>query len=646
MFVPRLAAVCFTVLVLASGADARSLQIPAPTGLHAFLLRADEPGATTFPRTPAFAWNPVPGAVRYQFQLANSAPFRENAIIYSAKLKSPVAAPTTTLPWITSMMHARVRAILPDDVTPWSAPFNFDMTPPDAPRALASYPGLLHWTPVEGADAYEVWLIDVPQAVTVFTNVLDEREFYTLHRTSSWTGTVRWRIRALRYDRDGDQRQNGLPAVTSYTHWSNVYSSANPSFTGAPIRLTGTLSDVFSAAGDDNAMAHKLMPGFLFSGDQTLDGRSAELFRVYVSTDRGCLNKVHTSPIIGGPAYAPRPFNGPIGLPSTLDGVAAARSVFLTGGAEPTGRTLVGALVTPNETLPSSTPTVGVPSDSDTDPGGLLGSNSGGPPQLKFVTDFGAPVDLWDTEEVAAKGYWWTVVAVGSSSPGALSTNVSGPTAVAASVLPVLNGSGFATGDVITIGSPANEESAVVISASGSSLSLAVPLTKKHGPGETVARSTSGNLTYRDLELAADVCAAGRVARFAKNSEPTLTTGGELFATGLSSKGRLISARAGSTFYGSPLVAWTPALGATSYEVQWSKKPYPFKPEPNPENANAPGTMTLGTAAVLPLPAGNWYYRVRGFDYSLPTNAQQMSWSDPSKIVVAKPKFRVVGGGK
>ena len=67
-------------------------------------------------------------------------------------------------------------------------------------------------------------------------------------------------------------------------------------------------------------------------------------------------------------------------------------------------------------------------------------------------------------------------------------------------------------------------------------------------------------------------------------------------------------------------------------------------------NAATTETLTnddvLGTSAVLPLKPGTWYYRVRGFNYSLPTGAQQMSWSDPAKIVVAKPKFRVVGGGK
>ena len=95
------------------------------------------------------------------------------------------------------------------------------------------------------------------------------------------------------------------------------------------------------------------------------------------------------------------------------------------------------------------------------------------------------------------------------------------------------------------------------------------------------------------------------------------------------------------TFYKSPLVAWQPALGAEAYEVQWSKTRYPFAAELDPRT-NAKGFMTASTSTVLPLAPGTWWYRVRGFDYSLPTGAQQMSWSDPARIVVSKPKFRVV----
>ena len=201
--------------------------------------------------------------------------------------------------------------------------------------------------------------------------------------------------------------------------------------------------------------------------------------------------------------------------------------------------------------------------------------------------------------------------------------------------------------DTIQLGNTTNQETATIVSATGSTFAFASPLKFAHGPGEPVVR-TGGNLQYHDLELPQEVCAApyNRVARFGKGSEPSLTAAGELFASGLSSGGRLTAGESSHAFYGAPLVAWTPALGATAYEVQWSKKRYPFTPEPAPENQNALGTMTLATSVVLPLKPGTWYYRVRGFNYSLPSGAQQMSWSDPAKIVVAKPKFRVVGGGK
>lgn len=639
MFAPRLAVVCLAVLVLAPAAVARPTKAAAPTNLHGFLLRADEPLTASFARTPAFGWNPVPGALRYQFQLATSETFRENAIVYSAKsLVTPVVAVSVTLPWIDDMLHARVRAILPHTVTPWSAPFDFDMNPPPAPAALPSYSGLLRWTPVEGADGYQIWLTDIGKIKTSFTNVLDEREIYTFHRTPAWAGTVHWRIRALR--RNIGARQNGLPAAT-YGPWSPIYSSTNETYRGGPIKLIGTLSDVFSAAGDTSAPDHRLMPGFLYSGDQTFDGASAELFRVYVFTDKGCLNRVFTGAVVGGPAYAPRP-GGPLALPTQPDALTAARGSYLSDGAEPPSYTLDGELVQATESLAPSTPTTAIPTDSDAE-AGAPGSAPTGPQEL-ITSSVGAPVDLWDTE--SRGGYWWTVIPVEASVPGSTSTTVTGTGSNIKDILvPVANGGNFAAGDVVTIGGPANEETAVVKIATATSLTFATGLTKGHSVGEPVVR-TSGNLRYRDLELAQDVCAKGRVARFAKNSEPALTAGGELFATGLSTKGKLMTAAQTSAFYGAPLVAWTPALGAAMYEVQWSKTGDPFKPQPNPQNAGAPGMLVWGTSAVLPLTPRTWYYRVRGFSFSLPTNAQQMSWSDPAKIVVAKPRFRLVGGGK
>ena len=60
MRTPLLAAVCLGLLLLAPASEAAtSTRGVPPTGLHGFLLRADEPVRSSFPRTPSFAWNPV-----------------------------------------------------------------------------------------------------------------------------------------------------------------------------------------------------------------------------------------------------------------------------------------------------------------------------------------------------------------------------------------------------------------------------------------------------------------------------------------------------------------------------------------------------------------------------------------------------------
>jgi hypothetical protein len=230
---------------------------------------------------------------------------------------------------------------------------------------------------------------------------------------------------------------------------------------------------------------------------------------------------------------------------------------------------------------------------------------------------------------------------VEAKSPDSISTSVGGSgTAIGDVTLPVANAAGFSAGDVIKVGNSSNEETVTVTEVSGNTLKLATPLKLAHGAGEPVLR-TSGNLLYRDLELPQEACAEGRIARFGKMSEPALTSASGPFVSGLSTRGRLSSGAAGtSRFYGPPLIAWSPVLGASVYEVQWSKRRYPFTPEPDTQTG-ALGCLTVSTSRVLPLKPGTWYYRVRGISYSLPTGAQQMSWSETVRVVVAKPVFRV-----
>jgi hypothetical protein len=121
---------------------------------------------------------------------------------------------------------------------------------------------------------------------------------------------------------------------------------------------------------------------------------------------------------------------------------------------------------------------------------------------------------------------------------------------------------------------------------------------------------------------------------FGKQSSPVVAGGATAFASGLSPKGRLVASVSSRTsFFGAPLVAWKPALGADAYQVEWSHKAYPWK---------AVGTRTTAsTSALLPLKAGRWFYRVRGLNALLPGSAKAMAWSSPQQLNLSRPTFHV-----
>ena len=228
-------------LTAGSLAGASTAAVAAPTGLHGFMLRANET-SSTFHQTPSFAWKPTGGAVRYELQLSTSSTFQDNGVIYdNKKLLTPVAAPSITLPWITGNPHslyARVRAILGGGGTsPWSSDYGFDVVPPAPPTSMSSYNGLLRWSPVEGANGYKVWLVDAGRVEKVSTNVFDERELFA---SDSEGGVVHWRVRAVRNDNLG--QLNGIP-VTTHGAWSPIYTASTSSPADAPIHLVGTVSE-------------------------------------------------------------------------------------------------------------------------------------------------------------------------------------------------------------------------------------------------------------------------------------------------------------------------------------------------------------------------------------------------------------------
>jgi hypothetical protein len=218
----------------------------------------------------------------------------------------------------------------------------------------------------------------------------------------------------------------------------------------------------------------------------------------------------------------------------------------------------------------------------------------------------------------------------------AASGTVAAPGASAGStIVPVADTTPFTPGQTITIGTAPGSDTATIKDVGNGLLTLSAPLNLGHAPGQAIV-VLGGTGGYQDVMLPEDLCQApGMLHQLGMWSEPTVSSPSAPFLTGLSTKGELTSATSSSQFFGRTLVAWTPALRAEKYEVEWSKTDKPFVAVGN--------LLTNSTAAVLPnLAAGNWYYRIRGFDYNLPSGAQQMAWSDVEKLTVGLPTFTVV----
>jgi hypothetical protein len=652
----RLTAALLAALVLAPAAQARvdARKLTAPEGVRAFLLQADEPAQDpakrSFPRTPSFIWQPVPATVRYEFQLSTSDSFRESGIVWSAKdLTAPLVAPPLALPWISGRpysLYARVRAVTRTGTTPWTDDYGFNMrwrnegSAKGVPDQLSSYPGLLRWEPVVGATSYQVWLLDAKKVISTTTTVADEREYYTFHHDSTFTGSVRWRVRAVRALYGA--RANSLPAV-SYAPWSGVYTSFNTSpFPSGPFDAVASVADTIiegtSAEPEGDGDAHALMPGFVFKGEQVVDGATAELYRVYAFTDRDCVNVVFRGAVVGSPAYAPRT-SGMLKLPDTLDGIEAARTIYLKDTTRTGVRELTndGIELTPNEvdTIAADSGGTSDEGEAKTEEASATGGKAGTGTSLPASqTAPMPPVDLHDTKWPEG-GYYWTFVPVVPVQTDLLETTLAAAAVAGATTIEVEDAKGLGPASKLEIGlSP--PEVVTIKEITGTTVTLEKPLTGPHAAAEQVKLS-GDTIHYQDAELPQDACDAGRVMRFGKRSQAVLAKeSGEPFASGLSTKGRLVSARSTQgVFSGQPLVAWSPAPDAQAYEVQWSKTEYPFEAAADP-------ILTYATAAVLPLKPGTWYYRVRGLNLAMPKGAQALAWpEEPAKVIVARPQFKV-----
>jgi len=639
----RPALVFLAALAVTGTVQARTAVTPgAPQALKAFLLRPSEAVTHEFARTPSFAWRPVRGAMRYEFELSKNPSFTEAGIFWSdATLKSPAVSVPVALPWMTGnpyAVYARVRAITRDGVTTWSPAFGFNVRWGSLPKPIQSYPGMSRWSVVDGATSYHVWFPGIRKVVGTRTNAVDHREFYTLHQQSAFSGTVNWRVRAVRnlYG----TIPSGLPTV-SYGPWSPLYTSTNPAIADGAVMPLLAAADTTVSSGA-TARQHQLTPGFSFTGTRSAGGASAELYRVYVFSDSDCVNVIHRGSIVGSPAYVPRT-TGPLALPSTAVTLASSRAVYLRdlrkGLTEVTQFMHDAANVTstendkePAKPAGAAPATGGGTAPGTLDPASTPPENDRSLPSTPVPT--GAPVDLWDSGWPNGR-FYWTVVPVAYEAAQPRITAVNVDSAAGATALLVQDVLGFAIGHFARVGTGATQETLTITGVNPITNTLTLTsMSYAHSPTEPVV-NVSSTLDYWDQELPQDICAAGRIQAFGKGSTPLVAGSSAPFVSGLSPRGLLTTATSATpSFYGTPLAAWQPALGADQYQVQWSTTKYPW--------VKVGEKFTYATSVLLQLGPGRWYYRVRGVNFALPGTARAMSWSAPVSLTVSKPTFSVV----
>ena len=365
-----------------------------------------------------------------------------------------------------------------------------------------------------------------------------------------------------------------------------VYSSSNPPFAGGPIRLGDTISDVISQ-GDASSPAHRLMPAFMWTGDQSIERTRAELFRIYVFTDSQCLNRVYASAVVDGPAYAPRPV-GPLALPAEPASMRAARA-DITDGTEPdgdndgptvhrTGADLASHADDPRadrvrraRTRPLHPP----PAHSRATPGAASSA-----PRSTCGTPTGR-------ERLLLDGHPGLDVA---GTPGALKTQhrarrrhrIDRPVTVASAV-------GFSSGRVGHDRRAPEHRNGDVTAISRSLLTISLdPRVRPHiGGRRSPITNSSGISVYQDIELPQDACAApyDRVSalRQEERAHAHHPRGEPVRDSGLSTEGRLAARPPNAAaFYGAPARRLDARARRDVYEVQWSKTANPFKPGAEP----------------------------------------------------------------
>jgi hypothetical protein len=565
--------------VLVSTASAGQAGLPSvPRGLHGFELRPNEPPQRTFSRTPAFAWSPVRGAACYEFELATSSSFAGSSVIWSnvssgataGKHCRPVKVSFTTAPEPSTPVSEAVPA----------KTVSFTVAPIRIPAVSVNL--TLPW--ITGKVGY-----------SLYAHVRS----VTTQGASAWSSPfgfdMRWETTPIPMTgRPGLVRWSLVDGATGYEVW---YGGRGPS--GYINKIVQTHTNV---ADERDLYTFHLEEGWW----QTVQWRVRAVRQVVGALPNGL-------PAVSyGPWTSVHDMSNPT-WSSTKIRLGAAISDEVSTGVSP-----------PHQLMPAVTWT----GDQ------ALDGHSFRLFRAYAFTDR-------DCVNVVFKG---SVVGSPAFAPRVNGTlklpKDQGELDYALSnVLPNYKNEWAKTFTADTFPLVANE----AFDESRTLLRVELPdldtrTTRYYWtvvPVVIVVDEESGEFTYWDYESPQDACESGRIGTFGKDSKPAQTTGGGPFVSGLKPNGRMLAqAGARPVVFDSPLVAWRPVVGATEYEIQWSRSAYPWRKRGS--------TRTVATASVLQLPAGVWYYRVRGLN-SAQVGTPAMTWSSPVAVKVVRPTFRITG---
>jgi hypothetical protein len=569
----RLALLAMAVLGLVAATSAAATPPNAPKGLRGFALRPNEPATHTFSRTPAFAWSPVRGAACYEFELATSRSFDGSSVFWS-NVASGAASGKYCRAVTMTVTDYKDAESASGDAEATAKPVLKMRVPPIR-------------IPAVSINLVLPWFTGKPYALYAHVRAI------TTHGATSWSApfgfNMRWESTPVPLvSKPGLVRWQPVEGATAYDVW---YPD-----------IRKVLRTHTNVADERELYTFHLEDSWW----QLVRWRVRPVRQVVGALPNG-LPAVSYGP--WSPTYTT---TNPAWASGKLQ-LRAALSDSVSTDSKPSVHQLM-----PGMTFSGDTATDGREyrlfrayafTDRDCVNAVFRGSVVGGP---AYAPRISGPLELPTTQEeldTALAG-----VLPSGKSEKAKTFMVDGT--------PLTSNETFAENDTVRVDLPDTDKSTTRY------FWTIVPV--------GIDVDESGTFTYYDAESPQDACEAGRVASFGKESRPAITAAGTPFVSGLSPHGRLL-AQAGHTpaVYSTPLVAWRPVVGATSYEIQWSRSTYPWR--------SRGSTVTHATSAVLPLTSGLWYYRVRGLN-AAQVGYSAMTWSRPVAVRVVRPTFQITHG--